>query len=83
GTWLSGTVLSQAPPREVALAVDEIDGGLRLRAIALEPGGGALLVAAQAWSWAPDAAVWPTVRSELDEAVARLAVAAGSVPYTA
>jgi uncharacterized protein YndB with AHSA1/START domain len=83
GTWLSGTVLSQAPPREVALAVDEIDGGLRLRAIALEPGGAALLVAAQAWSWAPDAAVWPTVRSELDEAVARLAGAAGSVPYNA
>lgn len=82
GTWLSGTVLALAPPRELALAIDEIDGGLRLRAIQLDPGG-ALLCAVQAWSWAPDASVWPTVLQELDEAIARLPAAAGSVQYNA
>jgi uncharacterized protein YndB with AHSA1/START domain len=81
GTWLSGTVLAVAAPRELALAIDEFDGGLRLRAIQLDPG--ALLCVAQVWSWAPDSSVWPTVRQELDEAVARLAAAAGSVQYNA
>lgn len=79
GTWLSGSVLATAPPRETALAVDEIDGVIVLRAIRLDPEpGGAILCGTQAWSWRPDGSSWPTVEDELAQAVTRLAAAAGA-----
>jgi uncharacterized protein YndB with AHSA1/START domain len=78
GAAVSGRVIALAPPFELALGWDEVDGVLVLRAIQLAPGsGGPVLACAQAWSWAPERAPWRSARATLDAAVARLLDAAG------
>lgn len=80
GVQLSGAVLAVAPPRERALAVDEIDGVVLLRAIRLTPAArGPLLVGVQTWSWRPECPAWSRLTGALDRAVARLCAAAGGV----
>jgi uncharacterized protein YndB with AHSA1/START domain len=78
GTAVSGRVIALAPPFELALGWDEVDGVLVLRAIQVAPGPGApVLACAQAWSWAPERAAWTSARAALEAALARLLGAAG------
>ena len=78
GLRLRGAVLAAAPPRQRALAADEIDGVVVLRAIRLTPAArGPVLVGVQAWSWRPERPAWSALSVALDRAVARLCAAAG------
>ncbi|HKE13588.1 MAG TPA: SRPBCC domain-containing protein [Kofleriaceae bacterium] len=75
---VSGRVIALAPPFELALGWDEVDGVLILRAIQVAAGPGApVLACAQAWSWAPERAAWASARAALEAALARLLRAAG------
>ncbi len=78
GVRASGRVLALAPPFELALSWDEVDGVLILRAIQLAAGADRpVLAGAHAWSWSPERAAWRAARAALEGAVARLARAAG------
>jgi uncharacterized protein YndB with AHSA1/START domain len=79
GATLTGHVLALAPPFELALAWDEVDGVLILRAIQIAPGG-PVLACAQAWSWSPQREAWRSARPTIERAVARLVAAAGGAP---
>ena len=76
GAALSGRVIAVAPPFELALGWEEVDGVLVLRAIQIAPGG-PVLACCQAWSWAPERDAWRSARATLEGAVARLVAAAG------
>ncbi len=78
GATVSGHVLALAPPFQLALAWNEVDGVLILRAIQVTPGAnGPVLVGAQAWSWSPERPAWLAARAALETAVARLVRLAG------
>jgi uncharacterized protein YndB with AHSA1/START domain len=79
GLRVTGRVLALAPPFQLALSWDEVDGVLVLRAIQVAGGAqsGAVLAGAQAWSWSPGGAAWQSARAALADAVARLVGAAG------
>jgi len=84
GARVTGQVLALAPPFQLAVSWEEIDGVLTLRAIQAaagagpEPGAsGAVLASAQAWSWSPERPAWRAARATLEAAVARLVGAAG------
>jgi uncharacterized protein YndB with AHSA1/START domain len=78
GALVTGRVLATAPPYQLALTWDEVDGVLILRAIQVAGGaGGAVLAGLQAWSWSPERAAWRAARGALEHAVGRLTRAAG------
>jgi uncharacterized protein YndB with AHSA1/START domain len=84
---MTGRVLALAPPFQLAVTWDEVDGVLVLRAIQVAPEAGeragAVLAGAQAWSWSPDRPAWRDARASLAGAVARLVAAAGGATGSA
>ncbi|HTE49990.1 MAG TPA: SRPBCC domain-containing protein [Kofleriaceae bacterium] len=82
GASMTGRVLAVAPPFELALTWDQIDGVVVLRAIQIAPGASVdpVLAVAQAWSWSPERPAWPAARATLEAAIARLVRAAGGAP---
>jgi uncharacterized protein YndB with AHSA1/START domain len=82
GATIGGRVIAAAPPFELALGWDDIDGVVVLRAIQVAAGPAAdgaapLLAVAQAWTWSPGRPAWARVPELLEEVIARLARAAG------
>lgn len=82
GAPVAGRVIAAAPPFELALGWDEIDGVVVLRAIQVAAGPAAdgpapLLAVAQAWTWSPGRPAWAEAPRLLEEAIARLVRAAG------
>ena len=77
GLELTGTVVSAAPPYQLALWLEQIAGVVSLRVISLGGAAGELtprplLVGAQASSWDPVRPAWRALAGELEGAVARL-----------
>jgi hypothetical protein len=82
GAPIRGRVIAAAPPFELALGWDEIDGVVVLRAIQVAAGPTAdgaapLLAVAQAWTWSPGRPAWTRAPELLEEAIARLVRATG------
>jgi uncharacterized protein YndB with AHSA1/START domain len=80
GQAVSGRVIGLAPPLQLALGWDEVDGVFMLRAIQVAGGGGPVLVCAYGWSWSPEREAWRAGTDALGHAVARLVDAAGGAP---
>jgi uncharacterized protein YndB with AHSA1/START domain len=78
GLELQAEVVARSEPREIALACDEIEGALALRALSLDGSDeGAKVVGAQIHSWAPASPSLSRVHAAVASAVDRLVATLG------